>query len=65
MKKSEIKTLSNNELIVEYVSTYSFYDTNFLLGRGTKQLEKHLKDLEEELVKRDILTESDIEELHK
>ena len=65
MKKSEIKTLSNNQLIVEYVSTYSWHDTNYFLGRGTKQLEKHLKDLEEELVKRDILTESDIEELYK
>lgn len=65
MKKSEIKNLSNNELIVEYVSIYSLHDTNFILRRGTKQLEKHLKDLEEELVKRNILTESDIEELHK
>lgn len=64
MKRADIKNLKNNELIVEYVSTYSLYDTNYVLGRGIKQASKHLKDLEEELVKRCILTEDDIQKLN-
>ena len=60
MKKSEIKNLTDRQLLVEYISTTSFYDTNFVLRRGTKQLHKHLRDLEEELIKREILLEEDI-----
>lgn len=65
MKKSEIKTLPNNKLIAEYVHTFAFYDTNFVLRRGTKQLGKHLQDLEEELILRNILTKEDVENLNR
>ena len=65
MKKSDIKTLPNNKLIAEYVHSFAFYDTNYILGRGTKQLGKHLRDLEEELIKRNMLTEEDIEILNR
>lgn len=65
MNKQEIKKATNRELIVEYVKSYSHYDTNFVLRRGTDKLAKHLRDLEEELVNRDILTRSNIEELNK
>ena len=60
MKKSEIKNLTNRQLLVEYISSYSLYDTNFVLRRGTDKISKHLKDLEEELIKREILLEEDI-----
>lgn len=64
MKKSEIKSLKDNELIVEYVSTYSHYDTNFVCRRGIERLAKHLKDLEAELISRQILTEEDVKHLN-
>ncbi len=64
MKKSEIKNLTDRELIVEYVRTYSHYDTNSILGRGIEQLAKQLRNIEAELVKRNILTEDDINYLN-
>ena len=64
MKKSEIKHLPNNALIVEYVRTFACYDTNYVLNRGTKQLGQHLRDLEKELVARNILTQEDVDKLN-
>lgn len=65
MTKKDIKTLNNGDLIVEYVRTYSAFDVATVLGRGGKALGKHMADLEEELVKRDILTEEHIKRLEK
>lgn len=64
MKKSEIKNLTDRELIVEYVRAYSHYDTNFILRRGIEQLAKQLRNIEAELIKRNILTEDDINYLN-
>lgn len=64
MKKAEIKSLTNNALIVEYVKTFAEFETNFVLGRGTKQLWKHLQNLEPELVSRGILTSEDVKRLN-
>lgn len=64
MKKSEIKNLTDEQLIVEYVLTYSMYDTNYLLDRGTERLAKHLRDLESELMKRNILSPASIQKLN-
>lgn len=64
MTKKEIKKASNNELIVDYVRSYSFYEVNYLLDRGTKQLLQHCHDLEAELVARKILTEDDVRHLN-
>ena len=64
MTKTEIKNVSNNDLLVEYIKSYSTYDVNFVLRRGTKQVTKHLKDLETELISRNILTEKDIATLN-
>ena len=64
MNKKEIKTVPNNELIVEYVLAYSHFDTNFVLRRGTEKLRKHLNDLENELLARNILTVNDIKRLN-
>ena len=63
MKKSEIKNLKDNELIAEYVRTFAHYDSNYVLRRGVNQLAKHLKDLEEELLQRNILTQEDVDKL--
>ena len=64
MKKSEIKNLKDNELITEYVKTYAHYDTNFISRRGTERLGMELRNLESELLKRNILTVEDIQRLN-
>jgi len=64
MTKAEIKKITNEQLIVEYVKTYSHYDTNFVTQRGTDRLWKHLRDLESELLIRGILSEDSIKELN-
>lgn len=60
MTKAEIKKAKDNELIVDYVRTYSSFCLNVNLGMGIKQYSKHCTDLEEELVKRGILTEENV-----
>lgn len=64
MNKKEIKTVPNNELLIEYIKTYSLYDVNTVLRRGTTNAYKHLQDLEEELIKRNIFTQEDIRQLN-
>lgn len=64
MTKAEIKKVPNNELLTHYIRQYAMYDSNYVLNRGTTRLEKHLKDLEAEIVARGILSEHDIEVLN-
>ena len=64
MTKKEIKKVPNNELIVDYVRSYSLYEVNYLLDRGRKQVLQHCHDLEAELVARNILTEDDVKHLN-
>lgn len=64
MRKNEIAKAKDNDLITEYVSTYSTLLVNWNVGRGTIQAEKHCKDLEAELLKRGILTEENIRRLN-
>lgn len=64
-KKSEIKDLRDNELIVEYVRSTADLASNYVLNRGVKRLQVHCADLECELVKRGILTEHDVEVLNR
>lgn len=63
MRKTEIKTAKDNELIAEYVRSYGMLLVNYSSNRGTKQFEKHCHDLEVELLKRGLLTEDDIKKL--
>lgn len=65
MKKSEIKKVTNNELITEYVRTYSLRDVNWILERGTERLSRQCKDLERELIARGILTTEDVNYLNR
>lgn len=64
MRKAEIPKASNGELIVDYILTYSSYCLNVNTGRGEKQLCNHLKDLDSEFLKRNILTQSQIDRLY-
>ena len=65
MKKNEIEKAKDNELITEYVKSYSNLCLKYNLNRITKQAEAHCKDLERELVKRGLLTEEDIKYLNE
>ena len=64
MTKKEIKTSSNNELIMETILTYSSLLSNYQQSRGTTQLEKHFDDLSSEMLRRDLLTQEQIDRLN-
>ena len=65
MRKTEIKKAKDNELVLEYVETYSLLLLNYNLGKGIKQLKSHFDDLSKEMVKRGILTLEDVEKLNQ
>ena len=60
MNKREMKTVSDGDLIVYYVMTACEEHLNFNLGRGIVAIQRHRKNIEEELLKRGILTEKQI-----
>lgn len=64
MRKNEIKKAKDNELIVDLVLSFGIWCRNVNLGLGEKRLGSHCKDLEEELLKRGVLTEEDVRLLH-
>lgn len=64
MTKKELKYLENNKLITETIYTYAWLLQNDALGRGTKQLEKHFADCCEEMLKREIITQEDVDRLN-
>jgi hypothetical protein len=65
MRKNEMAKAGLNELIVDYVRSYGLYLRNMNLGLGEKRLGKHCEDLENELLRRGILSETDIAALRK
>ena len=65
MRKVDFCKATDNEIIVEYIKSYSSLCLNENLHLGTKQLSKHCADLEIELLSRKILTKNDIEALNK
>lgn len=64
VKKSEMKTAPNNKLIVDLVETYADFYWNYNCGASTIRIEKHWNDLDEELVKRGLLTKDDVKRMH-
>lgn len=64
MIKQEIKKAKDNELIVDYIDTYSILCMNQNMGGGTKRYSQHCHDLEQEMLKRGILTEQDVKHLN-
>lgn len=65
MTKNEIKTAHDSDLIMDYISTYSRAMLNENCGLPTKALDKHLKDLDCEMLKRGLLTQDQIDCLNK
>lgn len=64
MTKKELTKCSNEDLIVDYVKTYSSYCVNLNLQRGIERLFNHQKDLEKEMLKRNILSQHAIDYLN-
>lgn len=60
MNKREMKKASDGDLIVEYVKTAAEESSNYVLDRGTVQIQRHRKVLEDEILRRGILTEQQI-----
>jgi hypothetical protein len=65
MRKNEIPKAKDNDLITEYINAYATLLLNYNANLGTKQLEQMCKNLEAELLKREILTEENIARLNK
>ena len=63
MRASDIPKVRDNDLITEYVLRYSTLVLNMNGHGGTKQLEAQCKKLEDELLKRGILTEENLSRL--
>lgn len=61
MTKKELKTAQDNEIIMDYISTYSRMVLNMNFKLRTKALEKHLFDLDAEMLKRGLLTQEQID----
>lgn len=64
MTKAEIRKAKDNELIVDYVLTFSTLCLNINQGGGIKRYSQHCHDLETELLSRGILNEEDIKKLN-
>ncbi len=57
MRKSEVKKVADNELIVELAHVYAMLLVNYNDGnRGIKQLSKQLEWLTDEMVRRGLIT---------
>lgn len=63
MTKQAMKKAKDNELMFDYIQSYSILMLNLNSDRGTRQIEKHCNDLEEEIVKRGLLTEEQVKRL--
>ena len=63
MKKSEIPTAANNELIADYIHCYARACLNYNFNLPTESLNKHLDDLDVEMLKRGLLTTEQVHAL--
>ena len=65
MNKFYMKTAPDSEIIMEFVKTHCriAVDTN-LLGRPLVSFHKRLKSLEEEMLRRGLLTQEQIDKLN-
>lgn len=65
IRKNEIAKAKNSELVAEFARSYSAWCTNYMLNRGTKQVQAHCNDVAKELVKRGLLTEEDVKKFNE
>ena len=63
MRKADIPKAADNELIFEFVNSYAQLSINLNIGGGTKQLSALCAELGNELVKRQLMTQEQIDRL--
>lgn len=63
MTKKEIKKAENHELVSDLAHTYARLCLNCNLGGSLKQLNQHLSDLCDEMLKRELLDEKEVKAL--
>lgn len=64
MTKTEMKKAENSEIIFRYIKAYSSLTLNINLGGKTKSLETELTNLNDEMLKRGLLTKDQIRNLN-
>ena len=64
MDRKAQKTATDSQIIVDYIESFAEFVCNMNLGRGTERLWKHLRDLDEQMLKRGILTQKQIDHLN-
>ena len=64
MTIKEMSSAKDNEIIYEYIRSYSHFAVKLNLGGGIEKLSKHLKSLDSEMLKRGILTKEQIDYLN-
>ena len=63
MTKKQLKTATDSEVIVDYIETEATYCLNLNMGGGIDRLYNHLLDLNQEMLKRGILSQKQIDRL--
>lgn len=65
MMKKQLRFARDGEILVDYIMTSCKYAVNLNIGRGTKALWEHMKELEKEIIKREILTQVEVDYLNR
>lgn len=65
MTIKEIQQIEDNELIVALVRTHCLYQARMLTSGKLYQVNREINKIHEEMLKRGILSEQDIENLNK
>ena len=63
VRKVNIKTAQDSELIIDYIKTYSSLCLNQNIGGGTKMYARHIDDLNVEMLRRGIFTEEQLKSI--
>lgn len=64
MTKKEMEKANDSEIILDYIRSYANLAVNQNLGCGIDRLSNHLVDLDEQMLKRGILSEDQIRRLN-
>lgn len=64
MNRKELKTASDSDVIMDYIESYAYFTVNLNTHGGTKAIGRHLKDLDDEMLRRGILTQKQIDRLN-
>lgn len=64
MRKAEMRAATDSDIIYDYVQSYAQLCLNYNQNRGVKALEKHVEDLNAEVLRRGLLTPEQVKKLN-